>query len=139
VSAPERAEPAARNTMSWGRRKRPHLPADQARRQGEITNLAFLLLGRETAIGFLNTPHDELGGRPLDLATASDEGRNSVEAELGRVAYAAPRDGPMPRQPLAGDSRELPGDRRQRSREPAQAHFRHLHGPQAALSDAGSE
>ena len=30
---------------------------------------------------------DELtGGRPLDLATASDEGRTTVEAELGRIA-----------------------------------------------------
>jgi uncharacterized protein (DUF2384 family) len=91
VSAPEEAAPAARNVMSWGRRRLPHLPADQAKRQGEITQLAFLLLGREAAIGFLNTPHAELGGRPLDLATASDDGRDSVEAEIGRVAHAGPR------------------------------------------------
>jgi len=32
-----------------------------------------------------------------------------------------------PRVTLAGDGREIPGDRRQRSREPADAHFRHLH------------
>ena len=66
------------------------MPPDDARRQGEITQLAFLLLGRETAIALLNTAHAGLGGRPLDLATASDAGRNSVEAEIGRLAYASP-------------------------------------------------
>ena len=63
-----------------------------AKRQGEITQTAFLLLGREAAIEFLNSEHSGLGGRPLDVATASDEGRNSVEAEIGRLAYAAPDD-----------------------------------------------
>lgn len=91
MSAPEEATPAPRNKMSWGRHKLPHLPVDQARRQGEITRLAFLVLGRETAIDFLNTAHVGLGGRPLDLAIASDQGRNSVEAEIGRLAYVAPR------------------------------------------------
>jgi hypothetical protein len=92
LSAPEQAAPARRNAMSWGRRQLPRLAADDAKRQGEITRLAFLLLGREAAIAFLNTAHAGLGGRPLDLATASDEGRNSVEAEIGLLAYAAPRD-----------------------------------------------
>lgn len=143
MSAPEEAAPAPRNAMSWRKRNQPRLPEDQARRQGEITRLAFLLLGREAAIGFLNTAHDGLGGRPLDLATASDEGRNSVEAEIGRLAYAPQRAAQAPRQPLEGNGRELPGDRRQRSREPAGPHFRHLYGPGAsrpALPDAaGSE
>jgi hypothetical protein len=71
------------------------LAPDHARRQGEITKLAFLLLGKEAAIAFLNADHAELGGRPLDLATLSDEGRNSVEAEIGRLAYAAPGNSPM--------------------------------------------
>ncbi len=92
MSAPEGAAPAPRNTMSWGRRQRPHLAPDRAKRQGDITRLAFLLLGREDAIAFLNAEHAGLGGRPLDLATASDEGRNSVEAEIGRLAFDAPRE-----------------------------------------------
>jgi uncharacterized protein (DUF2384 family) len=66
------------------------LAPDCAKRQGDITRLAFLLLGREAAIAFLNTEHAELGGRPLDLATASDAGRNAVEAELGRLTYTNP-------------------------------------------------
>lgn len=64
----------------------PRISPDQARRQGEITRLAFQLLGRERAIAFLNADNPTLGGRPLDLATASDEGRTTVEAELGRIA-----------------------------------------------------
>jgi uncharacterized protein (DUF2384 family) len=79
----------------WKRRpKTPALPRDQAVRQGEITRLAFLVLGRERAIAFLNSDHPTLGGRPLDLATGSDAGRDSVETELGRAVYsdsAAPR------------------------------------------------
>ena len=125
MSAPEETVPAPRNVMSWGRRRAPHLPADQAKRQGEITQLAFLLLGREAAIEFLNTAHPALGGRPLDLATASEEGRNGVEAEIGRLAYAAPGEAQTSQRPVQ-HGREVPGDRPQRSREPADAHFRHL-------------
>ena len=75
----------------WRRRpKTAPIPPDQAARQGEITRLAFLLLGRERAIEFLNSDHPALGGRPLDLATASEAGRASVEAELGRMNYRQP-------------------------------------------------
>ena len=61
-------------------------PGPIARQAASITACR----GRETAIAFLNTAHAGLGGRPLDLATASDAGRNSVEAEIGRLAYASP-------------------------------------------------
>jgi hypothetical protein len=63
---------------------------DEAARQGAITTLAFLLLGREQAIAFLNDEHATLGGRPLVLATASAVGQASVEAELGRMTCRAP-------------------------------------------------
>jgi uncharacterized protein (DUF2384 family) len=66
----------------------PRLPPDQAKRQGEITKLALLLLGREMAISFLNNAHAGLGARPLDLATQSDAGRDRVEAEIGQLVYA---------------------------------------------------
>jgi hypothetical protein len=72
----------------WKRRpKTVPIPRDQAARQGEITRLAFLLLGREQAIAFLNSDHPALGGRPLALATASADGHASVEAELGRMTF----------------------------------------------------
>ncbi|WP_241233664.1 antitoxin Xre/MbcA/ParS toxin-binding domain-containing protein [Altericroceibacterium xinjiangense] len=72
--------------MSFRKTKAPKMAPDCARRQGEITRLAFLLLGREKAIAFLNTEHLGLGARPLDLATASAAGQASVEAELGQVS-----------------------------------------------------
>jgi hypothetical protein len=55
-------------------RSRPIHP-DQARRQGEIANLAFLHLGgRERALAFLNTYDTALEGRPIDIAVASQDG-----------------------------------------------------------------
>lgn len=78
--------------MRFRRSNAQRLPPENAKRQGDITQLAFLLLGRDAAIAFLNTEHAGLGGRPLDIAMASDEGRNAVEAELGRMTYASPRD-----------------------------------------------
>jgi uncharacterized protein (DUF2384 family) len=86
----EQASPARKGMMRFRKANAQRLPPADARRQGEITQLAFLLLGREAAIAFLNSAHDGLGGRPLDLAIASDEGRNSVEAELGRLVYVSP-------------------------------------------------
>ncbi len=92
--APEPApEPATASPAAHWRRRRPTshpIPRDQAVRQGEITQLAFLLLGRERAIAFLNADHPELGGRPLALATESAAGRALVEAELGRKTYREP-------------------------------------------------
>ncbi len=71
----------------WRRRpKTTPIPRDQAVRQGDITRSAFLILGREQAISFLNTDHAGLGGRPLDLATQSTAGWHSVEAELRRLS-----------------------------------------------------
>ena len=90
MSAPEETSPARKGVMHFRKSNAQRLPPAEARRQGEISQLAFLLLGREAAIAFLNTDHAGLGGRPLDLAIASDEGRNTVEAELGRLVYVSP-------------------------------------------------
>lgn len=71
---------AARRVRVW-RTATPKLDAESARRQGAITHLAFLELGgREAAIAFLNEPHPAVGGRPLAVATASEDGYRSVEA-----------------------------------------------------------
>ena len=71
----------------WRRRpKRTPMPREEALRQGEITRKAFLVLGREDAIAFLNTDHARLGGRPLALATKSAAGLESVEVELAQFA-----------------------------------------------------
>lgn len=90
ASQPETAGTAS-PANHWKRRpKTVPIPRDHAKRQGEITRLAFLLLGRESAIAFLNTDHEALGGRPLALATESAAGHASVEAELGRMTFRDP-------------------------------------------------
>ena len=72
---PETPHPAKRRTGDTFRKNRVPLPRDAARRQGDISQLAFLSMGgRDPAIAFLNADDPELGGRPLALATASAEG-----------------------------------------------------------------
>lgn len=67
----------------WRRRTRTNpIPKDQAVRQGDITSLAFLSLGKDGAIAFLNTEHAGLGGRPLDVAMASKAGEEKVQLML---------------------------------------------------------
>ncbi|MXO51051.1 DUF2384 domain-containing protein [Erythrobacter gaetbuli] len=47
----------------------------------------MIVLGREAAITFMNSPHKALGGRPIDLVIASDEGRSLVEDALAEIQY----------------------------------------------------
>lgn len=69
--------------------QQPRLSSDEARRQGEITQLAFRLLGgREEALAFLNHEDDALQGRPLDIAIASDVGFANVEQALRQMTDA---------------------------------------------------
>ena len=71
----------------WRRRtKSTPIPRDQAARQGDITHLAFLSLGKDAAIAFLNTEQPGLGGRPLTIATASAAGEAEVRAMLEDLA-----------------------------------------------------
>ncbi|ANI79912.1 MULTISPECIES: hypothetical protein [Sphingobium] len=62
---------------------------DQARRQGLITHLAFVLLGHEEAIRFLNTHNTSLGARPLDLAIGDPTGYSVVEDAVKLLARPA--------------------------------------------------
>lgn len=67
------------------------LSPEQAERQGRASRLAVEVLKRpEAVIAFLNTHDDSLGGRPIDLAVASDAGLSAVEEALaGRKAAPA--------------------------------------------------
>lgn len=66
---------------------RTRFPADQAKRQGDITSIAFRHFGsRDAAIAFLNSPHRALTGRPIDVATGSAEGFASVERAIAGLA-----------------------------------------------------
>lgn len=57
----------------------PRLSAEQAARQGRISQLAIARLGPQGAIAFLNGNDEKLGGRPLDLAIKSAEGLRVAE------------------------------------------------------------
>ena len=73
----------------WRRRTTSFpIPAEQAVRQGEITRLTLLSLGKDEAMAFLNTEHPELGGRPLALATASEAGLLRVRTKLQQICEA---------------------------------------------------
>lgn len=70
------------------------LSKDVAKRQGQITSLAFALLGgRDAALTFLNGGNAALGGRPLDLAMASDKGYHLVEQAIHLSAASKTGDG----------------------------------------------
>ncbi|SEI74083.1 Protein of unknown function [Sphingobium sp. AP50] len=60
----------------------PKMPNEEAVRQGRITLLAWNAIGRDAALAFLNNPSDALGGRPLDIATASNAGFALVEQAI---------------------------------------------------------
>ncbi len=66
------------------RKATPRLNPAAARRQGDTTKLAMVLLGREAAIAFMNDDNAALGGRPIDLVIESDKGRALVESELSK-------------------------------------------------------
>lgn len=58
------------------------LAPDAAKRQGQAATAAWMKLGKEGSILFLNTHDDSLGGRPIDLAVASAAGLAAVEKRL---------------------------------------------------------
>ena len=67
--------------------ERPRLGKDESRRQGEIVNLAYTLLGgKEEALSFLNITSKVLNARPIDLAMRSDLGFLRVETLLRKMS-----------------------------------------------------
>lgn len=65
----------------------PRLSHDEQVRQGNAVREAHAALqGMEAVRLFLNTHNDELRGRPLDVATASDDGFRAVQALIGKIA-----------------------------------------------------
>ena len=65
----------------------PRLTAEQAARQGRASKRAIeVLVQPEAVIAFLNTHDEALGGRPIDVAVASDEGLAAIEAALANRA-----------------------------------------------------
>lgn len=70
----------------------PRLTPEEAARQGRVTNLALAAFGAADAIAFINAHDEALGGRPIDIAVASEEGVARVEQAIRAQASAAPGD-----------------------------------------------
>jgi uncharacterized protein (DUF2384 family) len=63
--------------------KAPALSHEQGVRQGKAVRAAQAALGSVEAVrAFLNTHHDALGGRPIDIALASEAGLIAVQAAI---------------------------------------------------------
>ena len=73
--------------MRYSRSDQVRLSPAQATRQGDLIRTAMLVLGRDDAIAFLNADHEGLGGRPIDVAIASEEGIGRVERILADMTY----------------------------------------------------
>lgn len=95
--APPAPTPAKSRSNSFFRKRPAPLARDDAQRQGDISQLAFLTFkdmgagaegGRDAAIAFLNSDNPELGGRPLAIATTSAEGYARVAAAIHARAAA---------------------------------------------------
>jgi hypothetical protein len=70
-------------------RSGPVLSRDEGARQGRAVRAAQAALGSVEAVrAFLNSHHQDLAGRPIDLAVASEDGLARVEAA---IAAARPR------------------------------------------------
>lgn len=64
-------------------RKGPVLSQDEGKRQIRAVRAAQAALGSVEAVrDFLNSHHDRLDGRPIDLAVASEAGLAAVETAL---------------------------------------------------------
>ena len=83
-TAPD-AEAAPRTRLFRKRFDMPRLLPEAQQRQGQVSTDAFLALGRDEALRFLNTPDTALGGRPLAVATDSAEGLVKVRQAIGNV------------------------------------------------------
>lgn len=82
VAAPDGAPAARPRRIFRAARTASRLSGDEVAREGRIVRIAFARLGTEAARLFLNTPNDALGGRPLELATASRDGAEAVERAI---------------------------------------------------------
>jgi uncharacterized protein (DUF2384 family) len=72
------------------------LSADEGKRQGRAARAAQAALGSVDEVrAFLNSRHDGLNGRPIDIAIASEAGLIAVEAAIAAAAERRRPNGKM--------------------------------------------
>jgi hypothetical protein len=73
------------------RKALPRLSREEQIRQGRVVKSAQAALVDTNAIRtFLNTHHEGLCGRPLDVATASDAGHHAEDAANAQMRTSVP-------------------------------------------------
>lgn len=88
MSVPDETAAEAKKSRHFRPRQKP-MDRSHAERQGRITHLALAALGGPAqAMNFLNSHHEALGGRPLELATNSAEGFLAVQTVIQDSAAA---------------------------------------------------
>lgn len=71
------------STMFKKRFTGTRLSPEEAKRQGQAATLAWQVLKAPgAAVAFLNTHDEGLGGRPIDIAVASDSGLAAVQEAI---------------------------------------------------------
>lgn len=68
--------------------KTPQISLEAAAREGAILRLAVTAFGLEGAQAFLNSPNDQLDGRPLLIAAKNAEGYEAVAAAIRNLGRA---------------------------------------------------
>jgi hypothetical protein len=87
VTAEVPAEAPERRTVKFRKRFTGPRPLPGVlERQSEAARLAWSKVGADAAPLFLNTHHDGLGGRPVDVAGESDEGLVAVRAAIAQLS-----------------------------------------------------
>src|SRR5438067_4515894 len=80
--------------------KIPPLSADEGKRQGRAARVAQAALGSVDEVrAFLNSRHEGLNGRPIDIAIASEAGLIAVEAAIAAAAGRRRKEGEMESRP----------------------------------------
>ena len=75
------------STMFKKRFAGPRLSPEEAKRQGKAATLAWeKLKAPGAAVAFLNSHDEVLGGRPIDIAVASDAGLTAVQEAIAARA-----------------------------------------------------
>jgi uncharacterized protein (DUF2384 family) len=89
------------------------LSADEGRRQGRAARSAQAALGSVDEVrAFLNSRHEGLNGRPIDIAIASEAGLIAVEAAIAAAAGRPRPEGEVEARPgSAGRQRSVKGTR----------------------------
>jgi hypothetical protein len=101
--APAPASPSpGRPKFRGARQAHLRLTPEEAQRQGEAARHAWSAFqDRDRVVAFLNGHDEELGGRPIDLAIASDAGL-AVVTDAINVSAAEASDTPSDAQGRAG-------------------------------------